>query len=242
MNKTLRLTKKFNPLSFFAISRVKLHKVQSLATSLSLFTILLLGLDLSAQITTVTISTTGAGTWTVPEGVTGSITVEVWGAGGSGGGASGKNVTGSGGSGGTYVRSIFSNVIAGTLYNLYVAPQTTAASSGANGNSGDSSWFNTNTILNANGGLGGKSSNGGVVTAVTTGSIGTTIISGGSSLSAAFVFMELQGGMEGMREAQEAQIQILLAQIARMQEILDHPRAVAVAVVQQVVEVAAVQL
>ncbi len=194
-NDSLKFTT--NPLSFFAISRVKQHKTQSFITSLSFFIILLLAVNLSAQTTTVTISTTGAGTWTVPAGVTGSITVEAWGAGGSGGGANGKNVTGSGGTGGTYVSSTFSGLVAGATYNLYVAPQTATGASGADGISGAASWFNTNSILNANGGLGGKSSNGAGVMAITTGSIGTTIIAGGSSSSATTLFYGTAGGNGG---------------------------------------------
>lgn len=149
------------------------------------------------QNATAIISTTGTGTWTVPAGVTGSITVEAWGAGGSGGGASGNQITGSGGTGGTYVRSTFSAVVAGTVYNIYVAPQTAVGASGNNGNSGAASWFNTNLILNANGGLGGKSSNGAAVSAVTTGSFGTTIIEGGSSVTAAPVYYGTAGGNGG---------------------------------------------
>jgi hypothetical protein len=193
LNRTVTLS----PNSSSTVSKQKLYNTQSIIACLSLLMMFFLGNKMNGQTTTVTISTTGTGTWTVPAGVTGSITVEVWGAGGSGGGASGKNVTGSGGTGGTYVSSTFSSVVAGTTYNLYVAPQTPTGAIGSAGVNGAASWFNTAGILNANGGLAGKSANGTAVTAVTTGSIGSTIIAGGSSLSAASVFYGTAGGNGG---------------------------------------------
>lgn len=183
--------------SSLIIAKKKQYNYHSIISFLSLLMMVLLGNNINGQTTTVTISTTGAGTWTVPLGVTGSIKVEAWGAGGSGGGANGYKVTGSGGTGGTYVSSTFSGVVAGTTYNLYVAPQTATGTSGNDGNNGTASWFNTAGTLNANGGLGGKSSNGAAVTAVTTGSIGTTKISGGSSLSATSVYYGTSGGAGG---------------------------------------------
>lgn len=174
------------------------YNIKSLISFLSLFVLLLFGSNVHGQgTTTVYITTTGSGTWTVPAGVTGSIIVEAWGAGGSGGGASGKNVTGSGGSGGTYVKSTFTSIVAGTTYNLYVAPQTSVGATGNNGNNGSDSWFISNTTLNANGGLGGKSANGTAVMAITTGSVGATIIAGGSSASAASVYYGTAGGNGG---------------------------------------------
>lgn len=198
MNRTLLLTKNLNPLSFFAISRVKQHKTQSLVAFLSFFMMLFLGNKINAQTTTVTISSTGAGTWTVPAGVTGSIIVEAWGAGGSGGGVSGKSIGASGGTGGTYVSSTFSGVVAGTSYNLFVAPSNPYTGSGISGTNGQGSWFNTSAILFANGGLGGNggSSNGSARTAVTTGSIGT-IITSGSSTSAGSASLGSGGGNGG---------------------------------------------
>jgi len=135
---------------------------------------------------TQTITTTGSSTWTVPTGVNGDITVEVWGAGGSGGGcAASKDRGGSGGTGGTYSRSVFTGVVSGTTYYLYIAPAT-SGTSGANGTNGGNSWFNTSNVsgtLVANGGLGGNVGNGAARTAITTGSIGTTIFAGGSTLA-----------------------------------------------------------
>ena len=149
----------------------------------------------TAQTTTITISTTGASTWTVPPGVSGSITVEAWGAGGSGGGATGKDKGGSGGTGGTYVSSTFSGVTSGTIYNLFIAPSTSGTSA-ANGTNGQGTWFTTSGTLFANGGLGGLVGIGAARTAVTTGSIGTTIIAGGST-SAGTAILGSAGGTGG---------------------------------------------
>ena len=135
-----------------------------------------------AQTTTINITATGANTWTVPLGVSGSIIVEAWGAGGSGGGATGKDKGGSGGTGGTYVRSTFTGVTSGTVYTLFIAPST-AGTSASDGTSGQGTWFNTSGTLFANGGLGGLVGNGAARTAVTTGSIGTMITVGGSTLA-----------------------------------------------------------
>lgn len=159
----------------------KQYKIQSIIVFLSLYLMFFLGNRMYGQTTTVNITTTGARTWTVPSGVSGSITVEAWGAGGAGGGCSAKDKGGSGGTGGTYVRSVFTGIIAGTLYNLYVAPST-PGTSGNSGNNGGGSWFNTSGTLFANGGLGGALGNGAARTAITTGSIGTTISAGGSTL------------------------------------------------------------
>ena len=60
---------------------------------------ILFGLTDAFGQTTETITTTGAGTWTAPCGVT-SITVQAWGAGGSGGGTQANNTTGGGGGAG----------------------------------------------------------------------------------------------------------------------------------------------
>jgi len=198
MKRTLLLTKNFNPLSFFAISRVKQHKTQSIVAFLSFFMMLFLGSKINAQTSTVTISSTGAGTWTVPAGVTGSIIVEAWGAGGSGGGVSGKDIGASGGTGGTYVRSTFTGIVAGTVYNINVAPPTPKGALGTAGTNGQGSWFNTPGILFANGGLGGNggTNNGSARTAITTGSIGNTIISGNST-SAGSASLGSAGGNGG---------------------------------------------
>ncbi|SFI09423.1 Ig-like domain-containing protein [Halpernia frigidisoli] len=124
----------------------------------------------------------GAATWTAPAGVT-SITVQAWGAGGSGGGTAtnfGSNSGGGGGAAGTYVTSPLT-VVPGTTYNLYVARTTVGAI--AAGAKGQGSWFNTSSILFAEGGNGGAAPNGalsaGGLGSITS-SIGTTRTAGGN--------------------------------------------------------------
>jgi hypothetical protein len=182
-------------------SKKKRYNTQSIIAFLSLFSMLICGSNVIGQTTTVNLTSTGAGTWTVPTGVT-SITVEAWGAGGAGGGVRGINLGGSGGSGGTYTKTTFSGVTAGTIYNLYVAPTTNIGSLGTNGANGADSWFNTSAILNANGGLGGKggTSNGASVNALNTGSLGTgtgTVITAGGSTSAGTAAIGSAGGAGG---------------------------------------------
>lgn len=135
------------------------NKVNS--SSLVLFTILLLIFNnVFGQTITDSYTTTGAGTWTAPCGVT-SVTVEAWGAGGSGGGNTANNsLGGGGGAGGTYVRSVIT-VVPNTTYNLFVAP-TNTGTNGA-GTKGQGSWFINNSTIFAEGGNGGAAPNYGTV-------------------------------------------------------------------------------
>lgn len=141
------------------------------------FLLLLFGISSSFAQTTVTITTTGAGTWIAPCGVT-SITVEVWGAGGGGQKATGNPSAGGGGSGGGYVRTTYS-VTPFTSYNLFVG----AGGTGNSGGNGQSSWFVNNITILAVGGrgagvaVGANSTWGTGATAFTTGNIGGTLIS-----------------------------------------------------------------
>ena len=127
--------------------------------------------------TTVTITATGAGTFTPPCGVT-SITVEAWGAGGGGQRANGNPSAGGGGSGGGYVRTTYT-VVPNTSYNLFVGTGGT----GNSGGNGTASWFNNSSTISAVGGRGAGSavtadnSFGTGAAAFTTGNIGGTIIS-----------------------------------------------------------------
>lgn len=102
--------------------------------------------------TTVTLSTPGTGTWTVPCGVT-SVTVEVWGAGGGGQGVTGNgnSGTGGGGSGGGYVKGAFA-VSAGNVLDYSIGSGGDGTPS-AN-NKGGNSWFINNTTLFSVGGNG----------------------------------------------------------------------------------------
>ena len=127
--------------------------------------------DVFGQVTD-TYTTTGAGTWIAPCGVT-SVTIEAWGAGGSGGGTTANtSLGGGGGAGGTYVRSIIT-VVPNTTYNLYVAPTTVGTN--AAGAKGQGSWFINNTTLFAEGGNGGAAPNGALGAAGGAGSITSSI-------------------------------------------------------------------
>jgi hypothetical protein len=153
--------------TFFTKSKLKLN-------SFLLMLVMLFGFsDAFGQIVQ-DITATGAGTWTVPAGTGGTITIEAWGAGGSGGGATGKDRGGSGGTGGTYVIKTYpagSYTPGVTTYNLFVAGTTTGGAAGSNGNNGAATWFESNLIVNAPGGKAGLAGNGAAVTALSTGAI-----------------------------------------------------------------------
>ena len=68
-----------------------------------LYILISIPFGLNAQITTQTITTTGAGTFNIPCGVT-SLEVEVWGGGGGGGDAKSNYALAGGGSGGAYAK------------------------------------------------------------------------------------------------------------------------------------------
>ncbi|MHA7131283.1 PKD-like domain-containing protein [Algoriphagus namhaensis] len=89
-------------------------------------------------------TTPGNGTFVVPAGVN-SITVEVWGAGGSGGTRQGSNGAAAGGGGGAYSRSVFT-VSEGQIIDFFIGfgSLTTAP--------GEDTWFFNNTTLMAKGG------------------------------------------------------------------------------------------
>jgi hypothetical protein len=110
-----------------------------------LFSILVLaGWEAFGQ--TQTITNPGAGTFTVPAGVT-SITVEVWGGGGRGGSRGSGNDAAAGGGGGAYSRSTIS-VSPGQSINFYVGFGATELTKP----DADSTWFVSNSILMARGG------------------------------------------------------------------------------------------
>ena len=110
--------------------------------------------------TSITISSTGSGTFTVPCDVT-SLTVQAWGGGGAGGGTTTNNAEGGGGgAGGTYVSSTLT-VTPGQVLNYYVGAGANGQTSA--GNTGQASWFNTTGTLYAQGGAGGAAPNSGTV-------------------------------------------------------------------------------
>ena len=127
--------------------------------------------------TTVTYTTTGAGTFTVPCDVT-SITVEAWGAGGGGQRANGNPSAGGGGAGGGYIRTTYA-VTPGNTYNLFVG----AGGSGNSGQNGQGSWFDNSSTIFAVGGIGAgaainsNSTWGTGAIALTTGNIGGLLVS-----------------------------------------------------------------
>jgi len=115
------------------------------------------------------LTTTGAGNWTKPTGIT-SVTVECWGAGGAGGGATSNPAAGGGGGGGQYARSVI-------VYSL--GESTISYNVGAGGigttttvvDGGDTTW-NTTTVV-AKGGTGGGAN--GVVGAEAAGGLGNVV-------------------------------------------------------------------
>ncbi len=126
-------------------------------------------ITINAQTTTIT--TTGAGSWTVPCDVT-SITVEAWGAGGAGGGSTTNNDSGDGGGGGGYTNNTFA-VTSGQVINYTIG-------AGGNGstNNGADGGNTTFLSLTANGGTGGNRNGGGITGIGGTASGGTTNMTG----------------------------------------------------------------
>ena len=98
------------------------------------------------------LTTTGAGSWTKPDGVT-SVTVECWGGGGAGGGATNNPGAGAGGGGGQYAKSAltYSSATENISYNVGTGG---IASTTAGGSGGDSTW--ATTVVIAKGGTGGE--------------------------------------------------------------------------------------
>lgn len=140
--------------------------------------------QLKAQ-TTVNITTTGSGTWTVPCDVT-SITVQAWGGGGGGYGDDlNDDITGRGGGGGGYTTAVLA-VTGGQVINFTVGAGGTAGSP-IGGNGGNTTFL----TLTAGGGTGGNVGAGG------TGGVasgGTTNTNGGSSTSTGSTTTGAAGG------------------------------------------------
>lgn len=163
-----------------------------------LFLVLIFSSNLYSQ--TSVLLPNNSTTWTVPCGVT-SITVEVWGAGGAGGVASGNPSTAGGGSGGGYVSATYT-----VTPNTSIGYSIGVGGSGADGAStaaknGGASWFYNNTTLLAVGGIGAAnatSNNSFSVgaTAPTSGNIGGTLFSnyGGNGGGAATNLTTSGGG------------------------------------------------
>ena len=132
-------------------------------------------------VSTLLVTTTGAGSWTVPAGVT-SATVESW---GGGGGSMGQDNTNGASSGGAYATSVISVTPGNTVYySVGVGGTGTSASGG----SGQDSWVNkaansapsssSNGVL-AKGGSGAPVASSNNSTQLAN-SVGTTIYIGGA--------------------------------------------------------------
>lgn len=134
--------------------------------------------------TTDTLTTLGAGQWTVPAGVYSIETLEIWGGGGSG--ATGNNLgSGGGGGGGAEKRTITRiPVTPGQVIDFFIGAGGAAVGTAATpGNAGEDSWFlasgtykavkGSGGIFNGAGGAGGTGGIGG------TGSNGTAGGAGG---------------------------------------------------------------
>ncbi|WP_313804348.1 GEVED domain-containing protein [Flavobacterium sp.] len=128
--------------------------------------------------TTITVNTTGNGSFYVPCDVT-SITVECWGGGGSGAGKGNPNGQSGGGGGGAYASSTIA-VTPNTTINFYVGQAGAATAAGNNnGNNGENTTWNTNQIV-AQGGFGGSTNGNGGNGGTVAGSTGTTRFRGGN--------------------------------------------------------------
>ncbi|RYY43166.1 MAG: hypothetical protein EOO06_20100, partial [Chitinophagaceae bacterium] len=164
---------------------------------------LLLFLVCSANLysqTTSTLLPNNSTSWNVPCGVT-SITVEVWGAGGAGGVATGNTAIAGGGSGGGYVRATYA-VTPNTTINYSIG----SGGSGADGAStaaknGGASWFYNSATLSAVGGIGAANATanngfGAGANAPTTGNVGGTPFStyGGNGAAALNLTVDTSGG------------------------------------------------
>ncbi len=136
------------------------------------------------------ITTTGAGSFTVPCGVT-SLTVECWGGGGAGGGTTSNPGAGGGGGGGAYVINTIT-VTPGQVINYTVGAG--GATGTGNGGNGGNTTFST---LTANGGSGGLSfANGGTGGTGGTGS-GGTVTNGGNGTNSTATPLSGTGGTGG---------------------------------------------
>lgn len=118
-----------------------------------ILSVLIVSNNILGQTSPTTFTVPGAGTFTVPCGVT-HIVVQCWGAGGAGGGSNNNaSNNGGGGGGGAYTISTLT-VVSGQVINYFVG----AGGVGANntGANGEQTFFSTVT---ANGGTGGQGGN-----------------------------------------------------------------------------------
>jgi hypothetical protein len=114
--------------------------------------------DETPTFTEQVITTTGAGTFTKPLGVT-QVIVECWGAGGAGGGSSVNDTGGGGGGGGQYSRKYltYTSPSIGISYSVGAGG---IGSTGNGTNGGDATW-DTSTVIGKGGGGGGANNGSG---------------------------------------------------------------------------------
>lgn len=144
--------------------------------------------------TTVTITTTGAGTFTVPCDVT-SITVEAWGGGGGGGGRGNSTGAAGGGGGGAYASSTLT-VVPGQTINYFVGNGGNGGNGNNNGQNGENTTWNVNNVVAQGGRFGTNNINGGLGGSIAA-STGTIIRSGGNGGNSAGTLSGGGGGGAG---------------------------------------------
>lgn len=133
------------------------------------------------------ITTTGAGTWTKPAGVT-KVLVECWGGGGAGGGVTINDTGGDGGAGAQYARKLITYPSAQQSIAYFVAASSIGTTD--NGVDGNDTTWDTNIVV-AKGGAGGLANqttrrNDTGSLGSTSGGIGDVVYSGGNGATGYF--------------------------------------------------------
>lgn len=125
------------------------------------------------------ITTTGAGTWTKPTGVT-QVIVECWGGGGSGAGATGTNSGGGGGAAGQYVRKLI--IYDSLSSNIPYSVAASVVGTTGDGTTGNDTTWNTNQVVAKGGapGLAFVAGNGNPGLVSSTGAVGDIVHLGGN--------------------------------------------------------------
>jgi len=125
---------------------------------LGFLSIILFGSLCSGQIVEI-YDTPGAGSWTVPCGVT-SVTIAVYGGGGGGGGSNSNTIGGGGGGAGGYAEATFA-VVPGAIIAYTIGSGGSGGGPAGSGGSGGQTNLNPFSALTAFGGSGGLPENSG---------------------------------------------------------------------------------